>query len=345
MKIEKKQIRLDEVTLMRTILAILIVFMHSFTCYQGGWPQPEGYKDIPAYMWIARTSFAFTLEAFVFISGYLVAFQRFTLRRVGGGILLIVNKLKRLILPSVIFSSLYFVLFCSYKGIGNLIYSLLNGCGHMWFLPMLFWCFIGEWLLEKIKIKDAWKLGFLVCLNLFWPIALPLQLTPFANYMVYFYGGYYVYKHSDEIKKAIANKSIIWLWVLFAVVFVFFRPLKESLTIGDQEERLFKMITFSSRKLCQFLYASIGTMAFYCTAVWYTQKKQLKQFTIKLASCCFGIYLFQQFILELLYYQTTLPSMLGPYWIPWCGFCVTIILSYFISNLLLKTKVGRFLIG
>lgn len=52
---QKQRIRLDEVTLMRTILAVLIVLMHSFTCYQGGWPPPEGYKDIPTYMWIART--------------------------------------------------------------------------------------------------------------------------------------------------------------------------------------------------------------------------------------------------------------------------------------------------
>lgn len=29
---QKQIIRLDEVTLMRTILALLIVFMHSFTC-------------------------------------------------------------------------------------------------------------------------------------------------------------------------------------------------------------------------------------------------------------------------------------------------------------------------
>ncbi len=33
MQEEKKKIRLDEVTFMRAILAILIVFMHSFTCY------------------------------------------------------------------------------------------------------------------------------------------------------------------------------------------------------------------------------------------------------------------------------------------------------------------------
>lgn len=41
MESQKKIIKLDEVTLMRTILAVLIVFMHSFTCYQGGWAKPE----------------------------------------------------------------------------------------------------------------------------------------------------------------------------------------------------------------------------------------------------------------------------------------------------------------
>lgn len=80
-----KKIRLDEVTLMRTILALLIVFMHSFTCYDGSWSQPVGYVDVPLYKWLSRTSFAFTLEAFVFISGYLFAFQRITLNRTGGG--------------------------------------------------------------------------------------------------------------------------------------------------------------------------------------------------------------------------------------------------------------------
>ncbi len=77
---QPKRIRLEEVTLMRCVLAILIVFLHSFTCYNGSWAEPLGYIDIPAYKWLARVSFAFTLEAFVFISGYLFAFQRITLK-------------------------------------------------------------------------------------------------------------------------------------------------------------------------------------------------------------------------------------------------------------------------
>ena len=108
-----KRVRLDEVTLMRTVLALLIVFMHAFTCYQGGWAKPEGYIDIPFYKWIARGAFAFALEAFVFISGYLFGYQSITLMRWGG----VLNKAKRLIVPSIIFSIPYFFIFYDYRGI------------------------------------------------------------------------------------------------------------------------------------------------------------------------------------------------------------------------------------
>lgn len=82
---QNKKVQLDEVTLMRCILTILIVFMHAFTCYNGSWKPPAGYVDILVYKWLARISFAFTLESFVFISGYLFGFQCITLKRTGGG--------------------------------------------------------------------------------------------------------------------------------------------------------------------------------------------------------------------------------------------------------------------
>lgn len=77
--------QLYEVTIIRVVMTILIVFMHSFTCYNGGWPEPKGFVEIPVYKWLSRLSFAFTLEAFVFISGYLFSFQRKTLNKFNGG--------------------------------------------------------------------------------------------------------------------------------------------------------------------------------------------------------------------------------------------------------------------
>ena len=340
-----KKIRLDEVTLMRTILALLIVFMHSFTCYNGSWKQPAGYVDIPIYKWLTRFSFAYTLEAFVFISGYLFAFQRLTLNRTENVGMLIVNKLKRLMLPSIIFSILYFILFYEYKGASNMVYSVINGCGHMWYLPMLFWCFIGGWLLEQIKIKDNWKLAFLVLLNLCSYLHLSLRLSNMFSFLVYFYGGFLCYKHSDKIKSLITKRNLVVSWMVFIVLFLIFRPLRDVLSVEDTLPRLQKLLFSIGNHACQLLYACTGVIAFYATAVYYTRHHQLSKSTIKIAASCFGIYLFQQFVLQLIYYKTEFPLLVGPYWLPWCGFVIAAVVSFVLSLLLLKTKPGRFLIG
>lgn len=342
---EKPKIRLDDVTLMRTILALLIVFMHSFTCYNGSWEQPAGYVDIPVYKWVTRTSFAFTLEAFVFMSGYLFAFQRVSLKRLENGAKLIVNKLKRLIIPSVLFSLLYFVLFYKYNGLGNMVYSIINGCGHMWYLPMLFWCFVLGWLLEQVKIKYGWKLVFLIALNLFNIIDFPLRVSSAFTYLVYFYGGYLVYKHSEKIKSLITSKRIAVSWIVFAVLFVICRPMRDVLVASDLSSDLVKLLLIVGNHACQLLYAASGLIAFYSTAVFFTQRYQLSEATKKIATCCFGIYLFQQFVLQLLYYKTDFPLWVGPYWLPWCGFIIAAVISYVLSELFLKTKIGKFLIG
>jgi hypothetical protein len=163
--------------------------------------------------------------------------------------------------------------------------------------------------------------------------------------MVYFYAGFVVYKHKDAIWAAITPKRLLLGWIMFAVIFVVLRPMRDVLACTDDVSKLVKLTMLIGNKACQLVYASLGVMVFYCTAVYYTQWHQLKSFAIKLAACCFGIYLFQQFILLLLYYKTNVPVEVGPYWLPWCGFVITVIISFILSALFLKTKAGRLLIG
>lgn len=258
---------------------------------------------------------------------------------------LTLNKLKRLIFPSIIFSTLYFVIFFEYKGIGDFLYSIINGCGHMWFLPMLFWCFLGGWVLERIELNDGWKLAILVCLHLFAVISLPFQLHAAAKFMVYFYGGLVLYKHSETIKSALTPMRLFMGWVIFAVVFAVLRPLIDALAIPDGASMFQKLVIILARNASQLVYAGVGVIVFYSTAVYYTLHHQINSFTVKLASCCFGIYLFQQFVLKIIYYKTAFPSLVGPYWLPWCGFVIAGIVSYTLSILMLRTKVGKYLIG
>lgn len=336
--IDKPKIRLDEVTLMRSILAILIVLFHAFCCWDGRWKPFDGFEENPFYGWISRVAFAFTLEGFVLISGYLYAFQQITLKRNGGGKILILTKLKRLILPSILFTALYFALFLDYKGVPDLIYSLVQGRGHMWYLPMLFWCFMGGWLIEKINISDKWKLLVLAVVSIMTIVSLPLRIDKACQYMFYFYGGYVLYKESDKIREFVNSRWLTIGWIAYAIVFFLFRFLQAY--VDELDGSLFSILA----NLCQLLYASLGALVFYATAVYYTQSHQLHSLTNEVARCSFGIYLFQQFILMILYYKTDFPVVVGN-WLPWIGFVVTLVASLGLSYLLLKTKTGKYLIG
>lgn len=337
--------RLNEVTLMRSILALLIVFMHSFTCYNGSWEQPAGYVDIPLYKWLTRATFAFTLEAFVFISGYLMAFQQLTLNRNVTNTHFLINKLKRLILPSIIFSFLYYIIFYHYTGVGDMFYNIINGCGHMWFLPMLFWCFVGAMLLLYIPISDGRKLTLLVALNFFTIITLPLRISESFTFMVYFYSGFLSYKYFARIKQFVTRKSLTIIWLLFALLFMIFRPLREVLVTNESQTVFVKFWVYVGNNISQFLYAYSGLAAFYATAVYFVGKHELKSYVMKLAACSFGIYLLHQFILQLIYYKTSLPTLVGPYILPWIGFVAAACVAYCVSYMMLHTRSGKLLIG
>lgn len=71
----------------------------------------------------------------------------------------------------------------------------------------------------------------------------------------------------------------------------------------------------------------------------------LSPFWIKLSGYCFGIYLFQQFILQWLYYHTALQEYIGIIVLPWLAFAVTLILSWLLTHIMMQTRAGRYLIG
>lgn len=120
--------RLKEMDFMRPIVIILLVMMHSFTIYAGGWPCPFGIdcNMIPAYKWIQVITYGCMLEAFTFISGYIFGLQ--LQKKPVGFFVLLGQKAKRLLIPSVLFGILYFVLLDKYSDSGwgvNALYSII----------------------------------------------------------------------------------------------------------------------------------------------------------------------------------------------------------------------------
>lgn len=110
---------------------------------------------------------------------------------------------------------------------------------------------------------------------------------------------------------------------------------------------IIKALNLSLSKLLQIIYAFVG-LAMLFVFVGYKEKgrkDEIPQWLIRLGGLCFGVYLLQQFILIGLYRYTQLPSLLGCYVLPWLGFMVALVGSVLISQLLVKTKTGKFLIG
>ena len=123
------------------------------------------------------------------------------------------------------------------------------------------------------------------------------------------------------------------------------RPIKDTIDLGDSGGEYNFLLTLVCQNTLQMLYSSIGTLTFYLTMLCITHTHVLSNSVITLSSCCFGIYLFQQFVLKFLYYYTDLPIVVGPYYLPWCGFVITMVVSFFFTRLFLKTKIGLSLIG
>ena len=342
---------LKDVVIIRLILIILLVLYHSFAIYNGAWQMPEGIHDIKSYWWIASFSYSFMLEAFVFVSGYVFGFQ--ILEKFQGQLtfeLCVVKKAKRLLLPSVIFSILYFLCF----NIGNEIscerqvYNILNGEGHLWFLPMLFWCFVALFIVEKFHILSKWTFILAIIASIFSLLPLPLRISSAAYYFIFFYAGYYIMRNRVDISWLLNKKSVIAFGILYILIFVFSKVLLNAeCTLAFVSESIsHKVIYLLIGRVCKIIYSALG-VAFIYVLINFLLNKKLLVVTpgmIKLSSYCFGVYIFQQFLLMLLYYSGKV-SILGSYWLPWIAFVVALFLSLTLSKMILQTRVGRFLIG
>ena len=142
-------------------------------------------------------SHTFQLEAMVLISGSLLGYK-LLLRKTETLTfnICVVKKAKRILLPSILFSILYYIIFFDTNApLFYIVLSIVNGCGHLWFLPMIFWCFVITYLIAKfIPPRSEYQnllLIIFVLLAIYNPLSsLPVGLGSVGNFLFYFYAGY-----------------------------------------------------------------------------------------------------------------------------------------------------------
>lgn len=229
--------RLSDVTLIRNILIILLVFYHAFAIYSGAWAPIKGFPEIRVYWWLDKLSYAFMLELFVFISGYVFGYQ---VRIKGEKKLqakeLFWGKFKRLIIPSIVFSLIYILLLKDIQQpFYKTAYDLLNGVGHMWFFPMLFWCFVGVWIIEKIHLRPKWAIPILVPASLCSFLPLPLRMGTAMYYMVFFYVGYVIQRKDISLAWLYSRRGAFITTLSFIILFPALTLLIEQIGMAQTE--------------------------------------------------------------------------------------------------------------
>lgn len=346
--IGSNKILLNDIVVIRPLAIILLVAYHAFIIYTGGWKEPVRFQPIETYWWIGKATYAFMLELFVFISGYVFALS---LRKKNLSLKQIVkNKIKRLIIPSVVFSIAYYLIFYNLDNL-NIIASItdiLSGCGHMWFLPMLFWTTLMCYIIDKVCIPPWIKIIGVLCLPVMSLLPIPLRIDVAMFYIPFFYVGMIVFRNRERIMAKYCNLNIINLWGgVFCIAFILGTLIiRDTVTPYMHQSLIVKLTAIIIQKYIVGIYAICGIAFTYLLINYILEIKRIKvsNIIISLNRSCFGIYLFQQFILQILYYKTNLPDFVGAYWLPWIGFAVALLSSYLLTRLLLMSKTGRYLV-
>lgn len=334
---------LYEVIPIRLFLIVMLVFYHAFAVFSGAWTPIAGYPDIPIYGIVDKLSYACLLETFVFISGYILGYQ--VSRK---GVELILNaksyftkKLKRLILPSILFSILYVLIFNdSNESIQGIAYNVLSGAGHMWFLPMLFWCFVFVYLTERFSLSKKCMIALLPLMLLASFLPLPFRIDTAMYYFPFFYAGYYIKKYGLEIKHSDC-KSAFALIACFILAFVLKINVEDATQNGGGYFALSHIISLIISKSIRFACAAFGVALLLTLSTKLVKHSDTSKwsFLLKLSDCCFGVYIFQQFILILIG-QTKLSQNVNPYLYPWIAFAISLVASLLLTVFVRKTKFG-----
>ena len=171
---------LYEVSIIRPTVIFLFVLLHSLTKITNGGGKTNDYQLAIAYQWFAWLISGFRIETIALVAGYVFSYQSNDLKRSYRFGSFVWKKFKRLIIPMLFFGCIYYFCFFFDKdsfSVLSFVKTLLSGCGHLWFLPMLFWCFIAIWVIDHYKLSSVVLLTVLACVSLVPMPSLPFGLT------------------------------------------------------------------------------------------------------------------------------------------------------------------------
>nr|MBD5376410.1 acyltransferase [Bacteroides sp.] len=343
-----KSSRLNDVVIIRSIAIVMVVAFHAYYMMMvpGHFPKSmDMYHQM--YYNINCLILQFRMPLFIMISGYLFSHLENDKGKYATFKALLQNKFKRLILPFFVFATVFML------SINDFSWEPYYRWGyqHLWFIPMLFWCFIFTRLQSFLPFNKStwWKATILTvffCFDILPHISVPFFALPnFLRWYFWFYFGYQIYLNRDKLYGVMNNHRYIYSFILLSI-FICGSWVKcnylESNTIHTWYTELANISVailfwfWINFILFRFISADGGV---------------IRKFNW-LNKHSYGIYVFHNWLQPFLISSTAIGlfgletlAMNYPILFPLVFFISSFILSLGLTWLLLKTRVGRFLIG
>ncbi|MFI3297233.1 MAG: acyltransferase [bacterium] len=335
--------KLNDVVVLRAIATIEVVAFHAygFLGHKAHFPTMNDiYHNMYPYANNANSGFfSIRMPLFIFISGFLFSFL-LKKEKYHDTFKFFTEKLRRLLLPYCIFCAIFMLS----RGEFSVPKLLEGNYLHLWFLPMLFWCFLITYTLHKIfnriKCCESCILSItfgLTYLDIFIPNFMGLGLI--NNWLYWFYLGYIIFKFKNTILEYITNYK---LYLLLSVLYV-----------GGN-------IFFSANDLLNLHTINILIRTSGILLIWYFINILLKYKNGKWAEykifseinrCSYGIYVYHYWLQTYMISQTAKSifhlEKLAEHVIlfPILYTIASLIISYFATHITLKTRVGKYLLG
>lgn len=350
MKVDKS-FELSMMSPLKITMMLLVVLYHSCVMWAG-----EGWFDKPAVQCVQLGILAiwlntFHVAAFVFASGYLYSYLRRETGHYGTIVSVLTKKAKRLLLPYAAISILWAApIYALFFGSDDLIWKFAFAASpsQLWFLPMLYWCFV---VLELVRVllpdlveRPLKLLLYAVGISFVAPIVSALvgnilQLASAFQYLPVFCAGYAF--RAGETRRFWSKGPAFWIIVDLVLFFVWSNV---ECAEGFAPSIISNIILLPLRLAgCAVALSVLGTLNLFIKTGFRNWRMRNRVVKI-LESDSLGVYLFHQQIIFFVLSKLNIPSA-PPMVVATACFFISMTISIGLSEVLSLSKRTKWIVG
>lgn len=334
--------RLDDISILRVLCILVVVFFHCYGMMYADAHFPNTVSVYESLYFIPNQCIFINIAMpmFVVVSGYLFSYLLQLGKYPTWGNLLRKKGL-RILLPYFLFGLLFMATTGNWHPL-----QLLNGeYWHLWFLPMLFWCFIVGYGIHKVRTNIYFELVLLLFIlaEMLFPafrIDLPRWIG-LHNIFAWFY-WFYLGMLIAKCRAFLFGRNNKYYTILYLLLFLASASIVCLFPIEYVESTWYSVLAVTTSVVSAlYLMGQID---------WNRLKVTVP--LVRFSDYSFGIYIWHNWVALMLISNTSkqlfgLPELAASHVVlfPLCFSLITLAISWTLSWMMMKTKVGRFLIG